>query len=111
LVYAGDVNLLDGSIYSIEKNTDSLVVSNKENGLEVNADKTKYMFMSRYYNARGSDNIKIYNSFFEMVQELRYLGTTLKNQNYTQKKIKNRFKSGNICYHSVQNLFIFQAAI
>jgi len=32
------------------------------------------------------------------------LGTALINQNYIQEKIKSRLKSGNVCYHSVQNL-------
>jgi hypothetical protein len=38
------------------------------------------------------------------VEEVRYLGTTLTDQNYIQEEIKNRVKSGNACYHSVQNL-------
>jgi hypothetical protein len=33
-----------------------------------------------------------------------YLGTTLTNQNYFQEEIKGRLKTGNACYHSVQNL-------
>jgi hypothetical protein len=32
------------------------------------------------------------------------MGTTLKNQNSFQEEIKSRLKSGNACYHSVQNL-------
>jgi len=48
LVYADDVNILGGSVRSIEKNTDTFVVANKQTGLEVNADKPKYMVMSRY---------------------------------------------------------------
>jgi len=32
------------------------------------------------------------------------LGTTLKNQNTIAEEIKSRLKSGNACYHSVQNL-------
>ena len=48
LFYADDVNILGGSVRSIEKNMDTLVVANKKTGLEVNADKTKYMVMSRY---------------------------------------------------------------
>ena len=47
LVYVDYVNILGGSVLSIEKNTDTLVVANKEIGLEVNADKTTYMVMSR----------------------------------------------------------------
>ena len=39
-----------------------------------------------------------------MVEEFRYLGTTLSYQNSIQEEIKSRLKSGNDCYHSVQNL-------
>jgi hypothetical protein len=38
------------------------------------------------------------------VDEFKYLGTTLTNQNSIQEEIKSRLKSGNVCYHSVQNL-------
>jgi len=37
------------------------------------------------------------------VEELKYLGTTLTNQNSIQEEIKSRFKSGSACCHSVQN--------
>jgi len=46
LVYADDVNTLGGSIYTITKNAEALVVVSMEIGLEINADKTKYMVMS-----------------------------------------------------------------
>jgi len=39
-----------------------------------------------------------------MLDEFKYLETTLKNQNSIQDEIKSRMKSGNACYHSVQNL-------
>jgi len=38
------------------------------------------------------------------VDEFKYLGTTLTNQNSIQEEIKSRLKSGNACYHSVQTL-------
>jgi len=38
------------------------------------------------------------------MEEIRYLGRTLRNPNSIQEEIKNRFKSGSACYHSVQNL-------
>jgi hypothetical protein len=46
LVYDDDVNILGGSVCTIKKNTEALVFASKENGLEVLADKTKYMVMS-----------------------------------------------------------------
>ena len=41
------------------------------------------------------------------MEELKYLGTTLTNQNFIQEEIKSRLKSGNACYHSVQNRLSF----
>jgi hypothetical protein len=38
------------------------------------------------------------------VELFKYLGTTLTNQSSIQEEIKGRLKSGNACYHSVQNL-------
>ena len=39
------------------------------------------------------------------MEEFRYLGTTLTNQNYIQEEMKSSLKSGTACSHSVQNLF------
>jgi hypothetical protein len=41
LIYAGDINILGGSIHTIEKNTGTLVVAGLESGLKVDADKSK----------------------------------------------------------------------
>ena len=38
------------------------------------------------------------------MEEFKYLGTTLTNQNSIQEEIKSRLKSGNACYHTVQNI-------
>jgi len=48
--------------------------------------------------------MKTDNSSFERVDEFKYLATTLKNQNSIQEEIKSRLKSGNACYHLVQDL-------
>jgi hypothetical protein len=60
---------------------EALVVASKEIGLEVNADKTKYMVMSRDQNAGRSHSMKSDNSSFERVEDFKYLGTTQTNQN------------------------------
>ena len=72
--------------------------------LEENADKTKYMIMSRDQNAGRSYSMKIDNSSTERVEEFKYLGTKLTNQNSIQEEIKSRLKLGNTCYYSVQNI-------
>jgi len=38
------------------------------------------------------------------MEEFKYLGTTLTNQNFIQEEIKSRLKTVNTCCHSVQNL-------
>ena len=62
------------------------------------------MGMSRDQNAGRNHNIKMDNSSFESVEEFKYLGTILTGQNFIQEEIKIRLKSGNVCYHSWQNL-------
>ena len=51
LVYADDVNIMGGSIHTIKENAEALVVANAEIGLDMNADKTKYMVMCQDQNA------------------------------------------------------------
>ena len=48
--------------------------------------------------------VNIDNSTFERVEEFKYLGTTLTNQDSIAEEIKSRLSSGSACYHSVQNL-------
>ena len=62
------------------------------------------MVMSRDQNAGRIHSVRSDNSTFERVEEFKYLGTTLTNQNSIAEEIKSRLSSGNACYHSVQNL-------
>jgi hypothetical protein len=104
LAYDNDVNILQGSIHTVKENAEALVVATKKNGLEVNAYKTKYMVMSQDWNAGRGHCVKIDNSSIERVEEFKYLGTTLTDQNSTQEEFKSRLKLGNDCHHLVQNL-------
>jgi hypothetical protein len=104
LAYAGDVSILGGSVHTIKENTEALVRASKEIGLEVNAEKTKYMVMSGNQNAGQNHNIKIDNKSFERVEQFKYLGTTMISQNSICEAIRSRLKSRNACYHSVQDL-------
>jgi hypothetical protein len=63
-----------------------------------------YMVMSRDQNAGRNHNIRIDNSSFERVEEFKYLGTILTNQNSIQEEVKSRLNLGNACYYLVQNL-------
>ena len=104
LAYADDVNILAGSIHTLKENAEALVTATRKIGLEVSADKTKYMVMSRDQNAGQIHSVRIDNSTFERVEGFKYLGTTLTNQNSIAEEIKSRLRSGNACNHLVQNL-------
>ena len=44
------------------------------------------------------------NSYLRLIYTSSYVGTTLTNQNSIAEESKSRLRSGNACYHSVQNL-------
>ena len=79
--------------YILRKNTQALAIASKETGLKVNAEKTKYMVMSRDQNAGQNGYIQIGNKSFETVEQFKYLRTTLTNQNSIHEEIKNRLVS------------------
>jgi hypothetical protein len=58
LVSADDVNILEGSLHTTKENAQALLVASKETGLEVNANKTKYVVMSRDQTAGRSHSMK-----------------------------------------------------
>jgi hypothetical protein len=67
LVYADDINIMGRSVHTIKKNIDALVVASKDIRIEVNADKTKYMVMSRDQKAGRSHSIKTGNKFLKVL--------------------------------------------
>ena len=79
---------MGGNIHTVKENAEALVVATKEIRLEVNADKTKYMIMSRDQNAGRSCSMKTDNSSIERLEEFKYLGTTLRNKVLFRKKLR-----------------------
>ena len=65
---------MGGSVHTVKVNAEALIVTTKETGLKVNADKTKYMVMSRDRNAGRSHSVKTDNSSIERVEKFKYLG-------------------------------------
>ena len=55
------------------ENAEALVVASKEFGLEVNADKTKYMVNFRDRNAGRNHSMKTDTRPFERAEEFKYL--------------------------------------
>jgi hypothetical protein len=63
------------------------------------------LVISRDQNAGRSHNIRTDNSFFERVEQFKYLEKT--NRNFILEETGIRLKPGNDCYHSVQNFLSF----
>jgi len=72
--------ILCESIPTTKENTEACLISSKVTGLKVNAGKSKYMFISHEQHAGQNCGIKVGIKFFEMVEQLKYLGTILTNQ-------------------------------
>jgi len=87
---------ITGSEYTIQEITEALRVATKEIGLEVNAEvnaeKSKCVVKSRDQNAVRGHKIKLDNRSFETVEQFKYLGTNLMNQNSIQEGIKSEFR-------------------
>jgi hypothetical protein len=83
LVYTDDVSILGGSVHIMKKNTETLVVAIKEISVEVYADKSKYVVMSRNQDAGRSHSIKFDNSSFEMMEEFIFGNRTNESKFYS----------------------------
>ena len=88
----------------MKENAEALVFAAKVIGINVNADKTKYMVRSWGRNAGRGHSMTIANNSIESVEEFKYLGTMLTDQNSIQEELKSRLKLGSACCYSVQNL-------
>jgi hypothetical protein len=91
-------------VYTIKENTETLLEASRNVGLEINAEKMKYMIMSHHQNSGQNQNMRIANESFKNVTKFKYLWMTLTNQNGIHDEIKSRLNSGNAYYHSVQNI-------
>jgi flagellar hook protein FlgE len=73
LVSADDVNMLGVSINAIKEKTETLSEASRDVGLEIKAEKTKYMIMSHHLNSGENQSIRIANVSFENVATFKYL--------------------------------------
>jgi hypothetical protein len=96
--------MLGENINTVKRNIETLFEGSRQVGLELNTERTKYMFVSHHQNVGQSHILFIANKSFENVVKFKHLGTTETNKNCIPEEVKRRLHSRNACYHSVQSL-------
>jgi hypothetical protein len=104
--------MLGESVRIIKKNTEALLVDSKENGLDVNVDKTNYMVMSRDQNAGRRHTIKIDNSSFEKVELFKLLFRKKSGADRSQEMlaiIRCKVFCFPVCYPKIKKIKIYRS--
>jgi hypothetical protein len=99
LVYADNVNRLGGRAHTVKKTAEALVVTSihVKIGIEVNADKTKYMVLSLDQNKGRSHNINFDNTVVPFkVWKSSNMCVKFTESNSIQEDIQSRLKSWSV---------------
>jgi hypothetical protein len=78
------------NIHTVKENRVALFEDSKEVDLEVNTEKNKYTFVSDHQNTEQNPSLLTANISFKNVGKLKYLGATLRNQDFIEKEIQRR---------------------
>lgn len=105
LAYADDISLLGKSKKDITQSFIELEDASQKAGLEINSQKTKYMFTGTSKEETQMENvIKVRNHNFEKVNNFKYLGATITANNDILEEVKQRITAGNKAYYSSYNM-------
>jgi hypothetical protein len=94
LVYADD-NLLGDGINIIKVNEDTLLACSSYIGLDINAEKARYMVMSHPNSGQNQDT-RNNNKYCENMAKCKHLGTTLTNENDIHDEMNSSLNSENV---------------
>jgi hypothetical protein len=73
-----NVQFLGDSVNTIKENSETLLQASRDVGIEINAEKTKYMITPRHPNTGQNQNIRIANESFEKVAKIQIPGDDTK---------------------------------
>jgi hypothetical protein len=107
VIVADGVNILGGSVHTVKENAEVLVVATKKIGLEISADESKHMVMSREQNAGRSHSMKIDNSSTERLEEFIF-GNDVNRSKVYSRRSKEQVRECVLSFGS--EFFVFQFA-
>jgi len=85
--------VIGNSREGIQNTVEELIKIGKDIGLTINSGQIKYMMVKR--GGGDHNNLHVKNNTFEQVQEFKYLGPTLNNQNNMHGEINIRLGAAN----------------
>ena len=106
MAYADDIVLLGKNEIEIRQLFVEMESAARKLGLQINQEKTKYMIVERKNTLRQkTGHLKIKNYKFERVENFKYLGVTLHEDNNYQIHLQERIKNANKIYFMLQKFF------
>ena len=107
LAYADDIALIEKNEIEIRKLFVEMENIARKLGLQINQEKTKYMIVERKNNLKKNKigHLKMKNYKFERVENFKYLGVILDEDNNNQTDLQERTKNANKTYFMLQIFF------
>jgi hypothetical protein len=102
LAYADDVVIVARYENAVKDAFNRLEKASQKMGLMINYDETKYMGTTCKPNKEKY--IRINNSDIERVNQFKYLGSFITNNNKISSEISHRINMGNTCYYGLRNI-------
>jgi hypothetical protein len=94
LIYAENVDILGKNVIIIKRYTASHSDASKEDCLEANTGKAKYMLVSCDHATGQTSYIKVANKYFTRIADFKYLETTATKQNCIHEEINGTLNWG-----------------
>ncbi|KAL4126538.1 hypothetical protein QTP88_010759 [Uroleucon formosanum] len=105
LAYADDIVLMADSKDKLKEQSKQLINAAKRVGLEINAEKTEYMVVQRHEQIGCRNEVlEVENYKFKRVQQFKYPGTLITQQDEIGTEIKARIQAANKCYFGLTKL-------
>ena len=105
LAHADDIALIGKNEIEIRKRFVEMENIARKFGLQINQEKTKYMIVERKNSLKKIVHLKIKNYKFERVENFKYLGVMLNEDNNKQVDLQERIKNANKTYFMLQKFF------
>jgi hypothetical protein len=102
LAYADDIDIIGRSERAVREAFENLERTAQEMGLRVNEGQTEYMEVTTRPTNRKVLRVKNYE--FECVNEFKYLGTLVTNNNRISPEINHRIGIANRCYNGMKDI-------